>query len=76
MEIILRYLHFFLTIFGFPLIIIFIVMGIIKLATARGDKNKKKSGRQILIWAIAIFGVYILVDILSRYFNPWNFLFR
>ena len=73
MGIILRYINLFLTFVGLPLIVIFVIIGIIKLSTARGDKNKKKSGRYFLIGAIIILGVYILVIIITNIIIIQNF---
>ena len=66
MNIFLNWSNFILTIFGIPLALIFLVMAIIRLATAKGNINNKKSGRNFLLLAIIIFIIAIFISFLRR----------
>ena len=47
--------------------LIFLGVGIARLATTKGDDNRKKSGKKILLWGIILFISFIILSFLLPY---------
>ena len=47
--------------------LVFLGVGVARLATIKGDDNRKKSGRKILLWGVMLFILFIILSFLLPY---------
>jgi len=47
--------------------LVFLGVGVARLATTKGDENRKKSGKKILLWGIILFILFVTLSFLLPY---------
>lgn len=58
-DIVMRYINFF-SLSLLPVALIFLILGLMRLAKSKSEKDKAKSGKTFLIISIAIFATFII----------------